>query len=242
MQKQKAQKTTPTSTTITDTNKYKCEKCKDREWVVVDLEGEQFAIECECKALRQFERSLKKAGLTELHKNMTFKNFSVNKNNKAMKLACIEYAKDLISKKKKSIIISGNIGSGKTHLAMAIANELIKKGIKVQYMDYRKYIIAIKQNMLDGDFYNQEINRMTYSDVLVIDDLFKGKITDSDINIIYEIVNTRYLDRAPVVITTEKSINQLLAIDEAIGSRLIEMSRGYVIHSYGENMRLKNGR
>ena len=238
MQKQKAQKTTPTSMTTTDTNKYKCDKCKDREWVIVEVGGEQVAVECECKALRTFERSLKKAGLSEIHQKMTFQSFKATEKNKAMKQACWEYAKSLPSEH-RSIIICGNVGSGKTHLAMAIINELIRKGLKVQYMDYRKYIISIKQNMLDRDFYLEETERMTNAEVLLIDDLFKGKITESDINIMYEIINTRYVKRQPIIITTEKNLSQLLMIDEAIASRLIEMAKGFVIKSDGENKRLK---
>jgi DNA replication protein DnaC len=65
--------------------------------------------------------------------------------------------------------------------------------------------------------------------VLFIDDLLKGKVNESDINIMYEIINFRYLQRTPIIISTEKSIEELLAFDEAIASRLIEMSKGNII-------------
>ena len=71
--------------------------------------------------------------------------------------------------------------------------------------------------------------RLKNARVLFIDDLLKGKVTDSDINIMYEIINYRYLQRKAVIISTEKTIEQLLEFDEAVGSRLIEMSKGYII-------------
>ena len=70
----------------------------------------------------------------------------------------------------------------------------------------------------------------------MIDDLFKGKITDSDINIIYEIIDYRYFKSLPVIITTEKSIDELLKIDEAIGSRLYEMSKNHLVNIKGEKL------
>ena len=76
---------------------------------------------------------------------------------------------------------------------------------------------------------SEEINRMKNVSVLFIDDLFKGKITKSDINIMYELINHRYLKRLPMIVSTEKYPKDLLSVDEALGSRIIEMSKGYVV-------------
>jgi DNA replication protein DnaC len=72
--------------------------------------------------------------------------------------------------------------------------------------------------------------------MLLIDDLFKGRITESDVNIVYEIVDYRYFKNLPVIITTEKTIDQLIDIDEAIGSRLYEMSKNYLITLEGKKL------
>ena len=71
--------------------------------------------------------------------------------------------------------------------------------------------------------------------VLLIDDLFKGNITLSDINIMFEIVNYRYFNNLPMIISTEKGGKELIEIDEAIGSRILEMAKDY-------NMELKGGK
>ena len=42
--------------------------------------------------------------------------------------------------------------------------------------------------------------------------------------------------KVPVIVTTEKSISDLLEIDEAIGSRLYEMSKNYVTTMIGKNL------
>ena len=62
-----------------------------------------------------------------------------------------------------------------------------------------------------------------------VDDLLKGKYTESDINIMCELINYRYLKRLPVIISTEKTQRQLLDVDEALGSRIIEMCKGFIV-------------
>ena len=76
---------------------------------------------------------------------------------------------------------------------------------------------------MDSENYNRAMSRYKYARVLLIDDLFKVSITSSDINIMLEIINYRYLNKKPMIISTEKYLNDLLSIDEALGSRIIEM-------------------
>lgn len=83
-------------------------------------------------------------------------------------------------------------------MSLAIANKLMNDGVGVLYMSYREVITYIKQNII--------------------------KI---DINIIFEIVNYRYFNNLPMIISCEKNIDDLLDIDEAICSRLVEMSKKY---------------
>jgi len=59
--------------------------------------------------------------------------------------------------------------------------------------------------------------------VLYIDDMLKGRLTDTDINVMYEIINHRYMHNLPLIISTEKDLDGLLLFDEAVGSRIIEM-------------------
>ena len=142
----------------------------------------------------------------------------------------------------KSIIFCGRRCVGKSHLSIAIANNLIEKGIPVIYMSYREIITKLKQNITDDTIYSTLINKYKSEKVLIIDDLFKGRITESDVNIMFEIINYRYLNQLPIIISTEKTPESILNIDEAIGSRIIEMSKGYIIEftASGLNYRLNN--
>ncbi len=141
-----------------------------------------------------------------------------------------------------SILLSGKSGCGKTHLSLALANNLLKKKeVAVVYMPYRDIITSLKQNMLDEDYYRKTLAKYQKAEVLLIDDLLKGKITESDVNIMFELINYRYLNRLPMIISTEYGQRKLLDFDEAIGSRIYEMCKGYVVEikGKGNNYRLR---
>ena len=103
-------------------------------------------------------------------------------------------------------------------------------------MSYREAITKIKQNVMDSEEYERIIGRYKRAKVLLIDDLFKGSITKSDINIMFEIVNFRYFNNLPVIVSCEREVEELLDIDEAVGSRLIEMSKGSVVEFKGRKL------
>ena len=84
--------------------------------------------------------------------------------------------------------------------------------------------------------YNMVMNRYKNARVLFIDDLFKSKITDSDINIMFELINHRYFNNLPIIISSECGVSGLLDIDEALGSRLIEMTKGRVVELRGKGL------
>ncbi|WP_318798482.1 DnaA ATPase domain-containing protein [Clostridium tanneri] len=116
---------------------------------------------------------------------------------------------------------------------MAIGLNLLTKGIPVVYMSYRDEILKLKQNILDEEFYASSLKRYRLAEVLIIDDLFKGKINESDINIIFEIVNYRYMNNLPIILSSEFTPEELLYFDEGIGSRIIEMCKDYIVEIEG---------
>lgn len=130
----------------------------------------------------------------------------------------------------------GQVGSGKTHLSLAISNDLMDSGVGVLYMPYRDVIISLKQNIMDEEYYRKAVDRYKNARVLLIDDLFKGGISKSDINIVFEIVNFRYFNNLPMIVSTEKTFGELVEIDEAIASRIIEMSKDYLVSVKGKRL------
>ncbi|MBV7275716.1 ATP-binding protein [Clostridium sp. PL3] len=111
---------------------------------------------------------------------------------------------------------------------------LLSKGIPVVYMSYRDEILKLKQNILDEEFYVNCLRKYKVSSVLIIDDLFKGKINDADINIVFEIINYRYMNNLPIIVSSEFTAERLLFFDEGVGSRIIEMCKDYMVEILGK--------
>ncbi|MGL5717753.1 MAG: ATP-binding protein [Paraclostridium sp.] len=216
----------------------KCELCRDMLFI---MQSDGTAKECTCRQLRIVEEKLKASGVSDEFRKMRFENYEYEKNVQVMEayLKAKNYSKtfeEIRVARKNSIIFLGQVGSGKTHLGMAISNSLLDKSVGVIYMPYRNSITKLKQSITDGENYQREINVYKEAQVLFIDDLFKGRYTESDINIMYEIIDYRYLKSLPMIITTEKSLDNLIEIDEAIGSRIYEMSKNYVIEIEGSKL------
>lgn len=221
---------------------YECLKCKDTGFLYKTNEnGYEVAYRCSCYAIRKAQDILQHSGISAEFQKKTFDNFNTKGNFQLSnaKIKAMQYVENFGKtehNRYNSILFSGQVGAGKTHLGTAICGELMNHGVAVIYMAYRNAVTKIKQNVIDEENYNHELNQYTSAQVLYIDDLLKGRLTETDVNIMYEIVNYRYMNHMPIIISTEKAPNELLAFDEAIGSRLIEMCRGNIIQMHGKDL------
>lgn len=228
-------------------NSYKCSLCRDTGWILVPQEGRNdLAVQCKCQEEEKSINDWKNAGINPEMCNQTFGTFNVwnEFSRKAKDMAAQYYKKfDFISNERNnSLLLCGQVGSGKSHLTIALGINFLKKNKRVLYMPYRDTITKIKQNMLDNEYYEKIISKYKTCDILLIDDLYKGKITQSDVNIIFEIINHRYLNHKPIIVSTEFTVEELLTFDEATGSRIYEMCKIYTIEiekNLGNNYRIK---
>lgn len=226
---------------------YKCEKCRDSGWILVKQEHAQpIAVLCDCRIKENIEAQWKSCGINPQMINYKFSNFNIwNDSSKRMKNTALAYFSDfddIRHLRRNSIMLCGQVGSGKSHLSIALAINLINNKAKVLYMPYRDIVTKIKQNMIDENYYRKSILKYQTCEVLLIDDLFKGKINDSDINIMFEIINYRYLNFLPVIISSEFTISRLLEFDQGVGSRIYEMCKDYIVQvesNVSNNYRLK---
>jgi len=224
--------------TMDEEKHYDCPLCKDLEYIIEASK----ARDCRCREAKNYQRILTRSGISTVFRQKSFLNFNVNDKPKvvvAAKEMAEEYVKnfnEIKEDKHHSIAFLGQVGSGKTHLSIAIANDLMKEKVGVLYMQYREAMTALKQNIMDEAYYQNEIVKYKTATVLLIDDLYKGKISPTDHNIMFEIINYRYLKGSPIIISSEYKVEELLAFDEAIGSRVIEMCRGRIIEFEGMDL------
>lgn len=209
-----------------------CKVCHDENGYLIFENGLELWKICECVHNKKIKRLMKASKITDEFAKLTFSNFITEgrpiETLKARDIA-YQYCKDFNSfrsTRSNSISLLGQVGGGKTHLLSAISNNFLSKGIQVIYFPYVEGMTDLKSNM---DELELKINELKKCEVLFIDDLFKGsfKVTEFELKRVYEIINYRYMNFLPILVSSEKNFEDLLAIDEAIGSRLFEMSNGH---------------
>lgn len=224
-----------------------CPLCGGSGYIIRHNSKEQDTIKfCSCKDVDKSKILWRASGIETERNRLTFGNYKpYNNTTEKIKGSSIDYFKNfnnIRESRRNSIAFLGQVGSGKTHLSVAIGLNLLAKGIPVVYMSYRDEILKLKQNILDEEYYANSLRRYKASEVLIVDDLFKGKISEADINIIFEIINYRYMNNLPIIISSEFTAERLLYFDEGVGSRIIEMCKDYTIEIQGKenNFRIRN--
>lgn len=175
---------------------------------------------------KRIDRLIKNSGIRSRFLNRTFERFKVNADNeKAYKIAK-HYAENFDSylpkvtgnkitepmNEQNGLFITGGYGTGKTHLATAIANELLSKGTAVICMTMIELLGRIKQTFDNSEAGSEAEIMRIYEDVplLIIDDIGSEQPTEWGISKIYEIINARYEGYMPTIITTNYSGDDLI--------------------------------
>jgi DNA replication protein DnaC len=182
---------------------------------------------CVCKqnevAQHTFERLFQLSNL-QAFQNMTFKNFKAegrmglgDRQVSSLQLA-LNHSNHFALNPSGWLLLMGTYGCGKTHLAAAIANEVLTHGTAVLFLtipdllDWLRYSYGSQETNFEERF--EEIRNMP---LLVLDDLGTQNTTPWAEEKLYQILNYRYINRIPTVITTNQ---EFIEIEGRIRSRL----------------------
>ena len=138
---------------------------------------------------------------------------------------------------RNGFIITGTKGTGKTHIAAAIANDLLNRGTSVICMTERNLFDKIRRTYSREEQSDESAVRGIYERVplLIIDDLGKEKASEWTLATLYAIIDGRYDRAMPLIITTNYDTKSLVekltpagtdkTTAEAIVDRLNEMCK-----------------
>jgi len=149
--------------------------------------------------------------------------------------AARNFTRDLSQRKPcRGIMFTGDVGSGKTFLAAAVANELLNRAIQAQFLVVPDFLDDLRAALLHNSGDSREpddvslLRAVRQGEVLILDDLGAHNYTEWTCNKLYSLLNFRLNYQLPVIITTNLKMSEL---DEYLGerttSRIVQMCRIY---------------
>lgn len=193
---------------------------------------------CPCMRQKRLENLFKTSKITPAFRKKQFENFKPEFSPTAKKMfeiagAYVENFAGVKEQENNWLAFLGQPGSGKTHLLMAVANRLIEQGYSVLYFQHVEGFTELREALRESgeDSAAAKIAEIKKAPVLLWDDLFKGREepTPWALETVFEIVNYRYLNCLPTLFSSERLPQELLEIDEATASRILERAKGRTV-------------
>lgn len=121
-----------------------------------------------------------------------------------------------------NLLLTGGCGLGKTHLSLAIANEVISKDHGVIYGSAQNLINEVSRETFDRSGSTDKIDSLTSCDLLILDDLGTEFSTQLSVSVVYNIINTRLLKGLSTVISTNLELGEISeTYNDRIASRIV---------------------
>lgn len=122
------------------------------------------------------------------------------------------------------LVLMGGYGTGKTHLAAAVANYHQMRGLPVMFVTVPDLLDYLRLAFSPGanTSFDRRFQSVRNTPLLILDDLGTESATAWAKEKLFQILNHRYVARLPTIITTAKAIEE---IDERIRSRLLDKRR-----------------
>ena len=218
---------------------YTCDKCSDTGY-----NGSKF---CDCFKSLCGKLAAEQLNRSSQLKLSSFDSFSLSyysgENYTAMK-NILEFAKQYaatFNSDSKSILMFGQTGLGKTHLSLAIADSVLRKGYSVIYDSAINILRSIEKEHFSYEHSSEMIDLVMNTDLLILDDIGTEYESPFYTATVYNIINTRLNCGKPSIISTNLDFNGIARrYDKRVMSRIVSMYS--CLEFKGEDVRLQKRR
>ena len=132
----------------------------------------------------------------------TFENFTNFTGNVRQKVKFLrQWLKDF-SPASKGLVLSGMVGLGKTHLLIAIAKELVESNVSVKFVDFFQLLSHLKDGFTRMQSEASVLQPLIDVDVLIIDELGKGRNTEWERCVLDQLIMGRYNSNKTIIAST----------------------------------------
>jgi len=189
-----------------------CPNCGGTGWIIVERANVSGAEPCACRSQGRAERLEDRAQIPPLYRQASFDNFVVpgpenpiaRRDLTNVLLQVSNYVRHFPHETRPGLLLLGEPGSGKTHLAVAALRKIVEKGHECLFWDYQTLLDRIRSgydagsNSADREAYRVALD----SEVLLLDDLGAHRVTGWVEDTITAIVTHRCNHRKALIATT----------------------------------------
>jgi DNA replication protein DnaC len=188
-----------------------CARCNGTGWVIIQRDGISGAEKCDCSLVGRSQRIERAAGIPPTYQNASFDNFALPMDNPTARsglggvlLTVKNFVREFPNSDRPGLLLIGDTGTGKTHLAVAALRTLIARGFDGVFFDYQNLFEKIRAGYdeTSGTSDREAYRTALESEILLIDDLGAHRYKEWVEDTITSIITYRCNQRKPLIATT----------------------------------------
>jgi len=228
---------------------YECDLCKDTGYI-----GRK---KCNCFKQKLIDRAYRQSNLGTILKKENFSTFDINlfpeekyennpvtprENMKNIVSICEGFVNNFDKNNEENLLFYGSTGLGKTFLCNCIAKKLLDSGKLVIYLTAFNLFRILEEYRFSQSSHQQnreQLNTILTCDLLIIDDLGTELSNSFTVSELFNIINTRLLEKRKTIISTNFNLQQFLG---TYSQRVFSRISGYyeMLKFYGPDLRCEN--